>query len=176
MILVSVMTGAPVSVRGRYFRRVSKTNQRMSHEEIMQRLIAQSGSSWDAYTENNASLADLNTDLIKEFLNIVREKRRLPIPLHSSDEEILRKLELIRDNKPTRAALLLFGNSPHPFFPSAFLKMGRFRSPTHIVDDREAYGTLSQQLDGAMGWFRERLETEFIIKGNLNERSDGNTH
>ena len=43
--------------------------------------------------------------------------------------------------------------------------MGRFRSPTHIVDDREIYGTLSQQLDGAMSWFRERLETEFIISG-----------
>jgi ATP-dependent DNA helicase RecG len=165
VILVSVVTGSPVSVRGRYFRRVSKSNQRMSHEEIMQRLIAQSGSSWDAYIENNASLGDLNTDLIKEFLDVVREKRRLPIPVRASDEEILKKLELILDNKPTRAALLLFGHSPQSFFPSAFLKMGRFRSSTHIVDDREAYGALGQQLDGAMAWFRERLETEFIITG-----------
>ncbi len=41
--------------------------------------------------------------------------------------------------------------------------MGRFRSPTHIVDDREAHGTLIQQLDEATSWFRERLETEFVI-------------
>jgi len=45
------------------------------------------------------------------------------------------------------------------------LKIGRFRSPTHIVDDREIHGTLIDQVDGAMGWFRERLETEFIMTG-----------
>lgn len=165
IIEVTPSTGAPTSVRGRYFRRVGRTNQRMSHEEIMQRLIAQSGSSWDSHIENKATLSDLNTEQIKQFLDIVREKRRLPIPERASDEKILKKLELIRDNKPTRAALLLFGNNPQSFFPSAFLKMGRFRSPTHIVDDRESYGTLSQQLEGAMAWFRERLETEFIITG-----------
>jgi ATP-dependent DNA helicase RecG len=35
-IHVEPAAGAPVSVRGRYFRRVGRTNQRMSHEEIMQ--------------------------------------------------------------------------------------------------------------------------------------------
>ena len=31
------------------------------------------------------------------------------------------------------------------------------------MDDREVHGTLSAQLDGALSWFRERLETKFII-------------
>lgn len=167
ILIVQVVpsSGSPVSVRGRYFRRVGRTNQRMSHEEIMQRLIAKTGSSWDAHIENKATLSDLSSDHIQQFLVAVREKGRLPIPNRASEEEVLRKLGLIRDNKPTRAALLLFGNNPQYFFPSAFLKMGRFRSPTHIVDDRESYGTLNQQLAGAMSWFRERLETEFIITG-----------
>lgn len=166
IIEISPSIGAPVSIRGRYFRRVGRTKQRMSHEEIMQRLIARTGLSWDANIENSAALSDLNPERIRQFVLVVKEKRRLPIPDKASDEEILKKLELIRDKKPTRAALLLFGKSPNSFFSSAFLKMGRFRSPTHIVDDREIYGTLSEQVEGAMGWFRERLETEFIISGN----------
>lgn len=47
-------------MRGKYIRRVGRTNQRMSHEEIMQRIIASNGISWDAVIEPNANLADLN--------------------------------------------------------------------------------------------------------------------
>jgi len=72
---------------------------------------------------------------------------------------------LIANDVPTRAGLLLFGNNPNKLYPSAFLKLGRFRSPTTIVDDREIHGPLITQLDEAMKWFRERLSTEFIING-----------
>jgi ATP-dependent DNA helicase RecG len=100
-----------------------------------------------------------------DFLQKVKEKKRKPIPDKLSPLDFLRKLEFIRNEIPTRAALLLFGKNPESFFSSAFLKLGRFRTPTLIVDDREIHGNLFEQLDGAMGWFRERLETEFIIKG-----------
>ncbi|MDQ5921803.1 MAG: ATP-dependent helicase RecG [Pseudomonadota bacterium] len=45
-------------------------------------------------------------------------------------------------------------------------KLGRFRSPILIIDDREAHGTLINQLEETLAWFKERLETEFIITGN----------
>lgn len=165
VIKVPTVTGTPVSVRGRYFRRVGRTNQRMSHEEIMQRIVASTGLSWDTAIETTATLTDLNIDKINNYIQIIKKKGRLPIPEQASEWEILKKLELIKDQKPTRAALLLFCNNPETYFSSAFLKIGRFRSPTLIVDDREIHGTLIDQLDGALGWFRERLETEFIITG-----------
>ncbi len=160
----SVMRG-PVSVRGRYFRRTGRTNQRMSHEEIMQRMVTSTGISWDAVVEPAAALVDLNSTKIAAFIESIKKKGRLAIPAQVTAQEILRKLELIKNETPTRAALLLFGNNPEAYFSSAFLKIGRFRSPTHIVDDREIHGTLIDQLNGAMSWFRERLETEFIITG-----------
>lgn len=165
IIQIPIVKGAPVSVRGKYFRRTGKTNQRMSHEEIMQRMIANSGLSWDAIEEPTATLDDLNEQQIDNFIQKVKEKGRKPIPDKISQQEFLRKLEFTRDEIPTRAALLLFGKNPESFFSSAFLKLGRFRSPTLIVDDREIHGNLFEQLDGAMNWFRERLETEFIITG-----------
>lgn len=165
VISVSITTRVPVSIRGRYFRRTGKSNQRMSHEEIMQRMVASTGLSWDAIVEPSAMLTDLDSHCISRFVQTVKKNGRLSIPAQTTDQEVIRKLELILNGKPTRAALLLFGKKPESFFSSAFLKIGRFRSPTHIVDDREIHGTIIDQLDGAMSWFRERLETEYIITG-----------
>ena len=167
VIQVLPRTGAPVSVRGRYFRRVTKTNQRMSHEEIMQAMVASSGLSWDTFIEPSATLSDLDLESVSQFITAVKKSGRRPMPDTASDFEFLKKIELIQDNAPTRAALLLFGKNPDHYFPSAFLKIGRFRSLTHIVDDLEAHGTLSHQLDIALGWFRRTLTTEFAFTGNL---------
>ncbi len=165
VIHISAVIGVPVSVRGRYFRRTGKTVQRMSHEEIMQRMIASTGLSWDAIVEPSSTLTDLDPEKISRFVQTMKKKGRLSIPTQATDIEILRKLELIKNDVPTRAALLLFGHNPESFFSSAFLKTGRFRSATHIVDDREIHGTIIDQLDGIMGWFREKLATEFVITG-----------
>lgn len=164
-IRVAAATGVPISVRGRYFRRSGRTNQRMSHEEIMQRMVANAGLSWDAFIEPAATLDNLDSKLITRFMEAIKKLGRRPLPEASSDYEFLRKIELIKDGTPTRAALLLFGKNPESYFPSAFVKMGRFRSPTLIVDDREVHGPLLDQLDEAMAWFRERLETAFVISG-----------
>lgn len=165
VIQISSVAGTPVSMRGRYFRRSGRTRQRMSHEEIMQRMIVSTGLSWDAIIESSATLTDLDVNQINRFVKTLKEKGRLAIPEQATDQEVLRKLELIKDGAPTRAAILLFCNNPESYYSSAFLKIGRFRSPTQIVDDREIHGCLITQLDGAMSWFRERLETEFVITG-----------
>ncbi len=165
-IQIASKIGLPVSVRGCYFRRVSKTNQRMSHEEIMQAMISSSGLSWDACVEPSTHLDDLDPERISRFIADVNKLGRRLIPEQISDIEFLRKLGFLHNGEPTRAAMLLFGKNPEHYFPSAFLKIGRFRSPIHIVDDLEAHGTLIDQLNRAMSWFRDRLATEFAFTGN----------
>lgn len=165
VIQVAENIGGPVSVRGRYWKRSGRTNQRMSHEEIMQRMANANGFSWDAFPMVGMTIDDLDNELLDRFVRVVKEKKRIPAPDGVTIEELLHKCELMKDGVPTRAAILLFGKNPNSFFESAFLKLGRFRSPTLIVDDREVHGALIRQLDGAMGWFRERLETEFVITG-----------
>lgn len=164
-IQIEPVTGAPVSVRGRYFRRIGRTNQRMSHEEIMQRMLTSAGLSWDAVVEREASWSELHAGKIQHFMMMARRTGRRPFPEETNKREMLERLRLLQDGRPTRAALLLFGKTPLVRFPSAFLKLGRFRSPTLIVDDREVAGTLLEQVDEAMTWFRERLQTRFVITG-----------
>jgi len=50
-------------------------------------------------------------------------------------------------------------------FPEALIKVGRFRSETHIVDDREYQGCLFKQVEDVISYFRERLETHYEFTG-----------
>ncbi|MEW6298073.1 MAG: hypothetical protein AB1671_10080 [Thermodesulfobacteriota bacterium] len=108
---------------------------------------------------------DLALEKIRQFMDAVRRAGRRPVPERTGEHEFLEKLELLKDGQLTRAALLLFGKRPTSYFPSAFLKLGRFRSPILIVDDREVEGTLLEQVEEAMSWFRERFQTKFVITG-----------
>ena len=164
-IRVEPATAGPVSVRGRFFRRVGRTNQRMSHEEIVQRLLNASGLSWDASVETQVTWEDLDRRRIRDYVAVLRQTGRRPIPARTSEREALRKLDLLAGTEPTRAAILLFGKSPTRFYPSAFIKLGRFRSPTLIVDDRQVSGSLLNQVEETMAWLRERLQTRFEITG-----------
>jgi ATP-dependent DNA helicase RecG len=164
-IRVEPATAGPVSVRGRFFRRVGRTNQRMSHEEIVQRLLGASGASWDASVEPKATWADLDGKQVREYVAVIRQTGRRPIPARTPEREVLRKLDLLAGTEPTRAAILLFGKMPTRFYPSAFIKLGRFRSPTLIVDDRKVSGSLLNQVEETMAWLRERLQTRFEVTG-----------
>ena len=166
ILQITPSSGAPVSVRGRYFCRIGRTNQRMGHQEIMRRMTAATGISWDAVLVPDTTLADLDAEQLKHFIQAIKAKGRLPVPDNASPIDVLRKLKLIKNDTLTRAALLLFNKNPDDWFPSAFLKIGRFRSPTLIVNDLEAHGPLMEQVESATNWFREKFETEFIITGN----------
>jgi len=137
----------------------------MSHEEIVQRLLGASGASWDASVERKATWADLDGRRVREYVTVIRQTGRRPIPARTSEREVLRKLDLLAGTGPTRAAILLFGKTPTRFYPSAFIKLGRFRSPTLIVDDRKVSGSLLNQVEETMAWLRERLQTRFEVTG-----------
>jgi ATP-dependent DNA helicase RecG len=108
----------------------------MSHEEIMHCMTTSTGLSWDAQIEPGTTLAQLDASLIDRFVKATNKLGRRPIPEQTSTEELLSKLGLIKQGVLTRAALLLFDSDPQAYFPSTFIKIGRFRSPTVIVDDR----------------------------------------
>lgn len=166
-IRVSKVVDGPVSIRGRYFKRTGKTNQRMSHEEIMQRMQAFGRSSWDSAIEDDATLNDLDQSKIAQFIKMVRENGQRPLPKDARAQDVLNNFRLLHNEKPTRAAILLFGKDPRKFNPGALIKIGRFRSETLIIDNRQLEGTVFEQLDRALEWFREHLKTAFVITGKL---------
>ena len=155
----------PVPCRGRYLKRVAKSNRQMTDDDLTRAVLEKVGMTWDQVVEPRATLNDLDPAQMGRFRKLCNLKGRRPIPEDEEDTTALKKLGLLRDGQLTRAAVLLFGKEPQRFYPSAFVKIGRFRSPTLIVDDREIYGTLFEQVDGAMGYFREHLQTRFEFRG-----------
>ena len=162
----------PVPCRGRYFKRVAKSNRQMTDDDLTRAVLENIGMTWDQVVEPRVTLNELDLEQLRRFRKLCNLKARRPIPEDEEDTTALIKLGLLRDGQLTRAAVLLFGKEPQRFYPSALAKIGRFRSPTLIVDDREIYGTLFEQVDGAMGYFREHLQTRFEFRNVLLRRLD----
>ena len=165
LVVVAESPLKPVPCRGRYFKRVGKSNRRMTDEDLTRAVLEKVGITWDEVVEPRATLDDLDPEQLRRFRNRCNQKGRRSIPSDEGDATILEKLGLIRDGQLLRAAVLLFGKAPQRLYSSALVKIGRFRSSTLIVDDREIYGTLFDQVDATMGYFREHLQTRFEFHG-----------
>jgi ATP-dependent DNA helicase RecG len=170
-IIVISRSVSPISVDGRHFKRVGRTNQLMSSEEHRQKLLAAGSTSWDGAVEESSTIADLDNQAILALITRLKKARRRTIPTTGAPMMVLEKLHLLQEQKPTRAAILLLGKDPKRFYPSAYIKAGRFKSPTMIIDDKEFDGNILQQVDKAMEWFQDRLETRLII--GKSKPSDG---
>lgn len=155
----------PVPCSGRYFKRVDSSNRRMTDDDITRLVLEKVGITWDEVVETRAALSDIDHKKLSEFRALCNQKRRRMIPARDSDRAVLEKLGLLKSGKPLRAAMLLFARDPQRWYPSAYLKIGRFRPGDLIVDDREVGGTLFGQIESAMEYFRERLQTRFERTG-----------
>jgi ATP-dependent DNA helicase RecG len=167
-VIIVEKSHAPVSIDGRYFKRVGRTNQIMSNTEIEYRILASRKTSWDSQIEQGATINDLNKQLIKRFIQDVNKQKRRPVA--DAWQDALEKLKLLEHGKPTRAAILLFGKDVRRFYPLAYIKVGRFKSLTDIIDDSVFEGPLFEQLDKTTTWFRDRLTRKFVINESVLSR------
>lgn len=150
----------PVFYEGRIFIRTGSTTQELTGVELNSFLLTKSGKSWDSI-ETEATLKDLDEEALQKFIQL--SKRRLPFIENTDMETILQNLDLIKNGKITRAGLLLFGKRPQSHFLSAYLRGGRFKGSTNIVDSKEFYGNLFSQLEDAMNFMRNHISVKYEI-------------
>lgn len=156
----------PIRHRGRAYVRSGSTDRIATEDDETRWVLERAGRTWDAIPEHGCRWEDLDPTLIRRFRKMCLEKGRRALPEDEDDKMILLKLGLLSEpDAPTRAAVLLFAKLPQRFHPNAVLKAGRFRSPTMIVDDREIGGTLFDQVEEAMTYFRKHLQTRFEFAG-----------
>jgi ATP-dependent DNA helicase RecG len=154
----------PVSCRGRYLKRVGSSNRQMTDDDLTRAVLGSVGVTWDEMVEPRAALDDLDGEQMQRFRKLCNLKGRRPIPPDEEDSAVLEKLGLLPEGDVSRAAVLLFGKNPQHFYPHARVRIGRFRTETLIVDDREIVGPLFDQVEAVMGYFRERLQTHFAFR------------
>lgn len=154
-----------VACKGRHLVRVGSTNRELSREEVSRRMLRQIGSSWDALPADRGPDA-IDESAVNRFVTLVKELNKDRLPHLSGDEparSILDKLDLINGDRPTNAAILLFGKDPQRLFRTARIRIARVRDG-EILGEHVQEGTLFDQLDGAVGALRSRfLDVRFEV-------------
>jgi len=110
---------------------------------------------------DKATLSDIDSDAVTAFVETAEAKGRLALKGTRAPKAVLQNFNLLRDGKPTNAALLLFGKNPRRFFNNAQIHCLHFlgvekRKP--IASQQPYEGRLFEVIDQAV---------EFVL-GKLN--------
>jgi ATP-dependent DNA helicase RecG len=154
----------PVSFKGRYYKRSGNSNHQLSVVEISDLSLQSLQLSWDSYSAHGKTFKDLDVSMIEKFISKVNTAGRFN--LHTNVKNSLEKLKLINGNQITNAAWLLFGKGNIGYN----VHLGRFKTPTHIIDDKMLNGALFQIVEEIMQYLVAHIKVAFEIKGMPTQR------
>jgi len=151
----------PISLRGRYYYRSGSVKQELTGAALNEFLLKRAGQTWDNVIEPRATFADIDEKSVKAYLVMSKEKGRLPDVEGLTTEEIFDKLHLTENGQLKRGAIVLFGKDPCRFYPSAFVKIGRFAKDDADLRYQDVEeGNIIVLLRNAL----ERLDQKYLIK------------
>jgi predicted HTH transcriptional regulator len=108
----------------------------------------------------DATLEEINTNAVSDFLQLARLERQFPLPDNTPAADLLAHLHLLSGNQPNNAAILLFGRDPQRFLPAAEVRCMHFHG-TRIQRPVPFYrifkGTLFEQVDMAVDFVLSKL-------------------
>ena len=109
---------------------------------------------FDAAACQDATLDDLSSEKIRNFVGIARRARGFPLAENTASEQVLEHLNLLNKGRPTHAAILLFGKEPQRFLISSEIKCAHFHSievtkpiPFYRTYKGTAFDLVDQALD-----------------------------
>ncbi|MDX9785163.1 MAG: ATP-binding protein [Desulfobacterales bacterium] len=150
----------PVACRGKYFKRINNANHQMTISEVVNEHLKSINTSWDCTIDELHSEADLSLDKVQAF--VARISRAQKSEIHEDPLTMLRKLELLRDGRITRAAFLLFAAGETSL---STIELGRFQTPILIKDGARLQTDLISEVEGVMAFIKKHISKAYIITG-----------
>ncbi len=151
----------PISLRGRYYYRSGSVKQELTGAALNEFLLKRAGLTWDEVIEPRATFADIDEEAFRMYLQMAKEKGRMPNIDGLTNEQIFEKLRLSENGQLKRAAIIMFGKDPVRFYPGAFVKIGRFgKSDTDLRFQEVEEGNLIVLLRNVI----EQLNHKFLIR------------
>jgi len=151
----------PISLRGRYYYRSGSVKQELTGVALNEFLLKRAGQTWDNVIEQRATFADIDERSVGAYLVMSKEKGRLPDVEGLTTEQIFDKLRLTENGQLKRAAIILFGKDPCRFYPTAFVKIGRFaKGDADLRYQDVEEGNVIMLLRNVL----ERLDHKYLIK------------
>lgn len=108
-----------------------------------------------------ATLKDISRKRVEWFLDTARRERGFPLKSNTSTQALLTHLNLAHDQKPTNAALLLFGGNPQKFHRTAEIKCMHCRGTEYrrpFVSMQVYGGDLFDQANLARDFVLDRID------------------
>ena len=109
---------------------------------------------------DGATLKDLDVQAVRDFVRIARMERQFPLAAKAPLSDVLTHLHLLHQEKPTNAAVLLFGSDPQHFLPCAEVRCMHFHG-TEVQRPVPFYrifkGNAFEQVDMAVDFVVSKL-------------------
>ena len=121
----------------------------------------------DEQVRSDASMEVIDTEKVREFIRKARSKRAFPLPEDTEPKKLLRHFRMLRDEKPTNAALLLFAKDPQYFFPTAVVKCAWFLTNEVVkpIEDYKTFeGDVLDQITQATSWTMSKLSLRYGVR------------
>ncbi|HQB28960.1 MAG TPA: ATP-binding protein, partial [Paludibacter sp.] len=158
--IVTLPYSVPISLRGRYYYRIGSTKQELTGTSLNEFLLKKSGKTWDDVVEPRATLDDIDETAVAKFLVMAKEKGRLPEVDGLTTEQLFDKLRLTENGQIKRAGLVLFGKDPGKFYPSIYVRIGRFRDELDLIFQESEEGNIINLYQTVL----DQINHKFIIK------------
>ena len=124
-------------------------------------------SAFDERICKDAGLSDIDEEKVRWFLKMAKASRKYPLREDAAIKDAFVHLDLMKDDKLTNAAVLLFGKNPHKFFIQAEVKCLQF-SGTEVrkpfVNYQVYSGNLFEQVDKARAFVLDAIKFPVIQK------------
>ncbi|MBA3064239.1 hypothetical protein FP803_02265, partial [Candidatus Woesearchaeota archaeon] len=131
------------------YERVGTHDKPLSPEEVIQHAKNLGNIRFDSAICEGATLKDIDEGKVMLFLKKAKKQRGLDIEENSLIEEAMMRLKLLRDEKLTNTAILLFGKNPQHFFLQSEVKCIMFKGTNvtgHMIDMKLIKGDIINQL------------------------------
>jgi ATP-dependent DNA helicase RecG len=150
----------PVAFKGRFYKRIKNSNHLLSVTEVVNLHLQSINSSWDAHPDPIHSLDEISLDKVQQSI----EKLKLGgQTINESPLAFLLKSDLIRNEKPTNAAYLLFKANNTSI--GTTIELGRFQNEITIKDTSRTKSDIITQVNEVLDFVKKHINLEVIITG-----------
>ncbi|MEA3558520.1 MAG: ATP-binding protein, partial [Candidatus Thermoplasmatota archaeon] len=151
----------PYYAYGRVYMRVSDQDKQLSPKEIERIILEQNQEAmrWDDKICKDASLEDIDEEKVRIFLD--RSGKEY-------DENSLEKIDVVKGNRPTNTAMVLFGKEPRDFFPYASqLRCAVFGTDdtTTMIDMKDFEGDIFTLIEEAEKYILKNIHIGMRLDG-----------
>jgi ATP-dependent DNA helicase RecG len=152
---------SPISYGGKIYMRSGSTTQVLNGSELERFLLKKNNRSWESIVDDRVGFDDIDDSAL------IKSKEKFPlVSAEKSKKQLLSRLHLTDKGKITRASILLFGKDPQQFYPSAYIKVGRFSEDDEPITTDEIRGNLFDQAEKTMEVLKNKyLTSKMNIKG-----------